>query len=85
MARCRRRAARRCVGSRVTALYALAAGALAVAAVFALAEPDRSLYSPLALSFLLAGASSTLVALTVTPALSALLLGRPDRSPPRHR
>ena len=72
-----------CVGSRITALYALAAGALAVAAVFALAEPDRSLYSPLAVSFLLAVASSMLVALTVTPALSALLLGRDRALPPR--
>ena len=70
------------VAARSTALYSVAAGALAVVAVFALAEPARSLISPLAVSFLLAIAASLLVALTVTPALGALLLGR-DRPRPR--
>jgi Cu/Ag efflux pump CusA len=69
--------------ARVVGLYALVVGALAVAAVFTMAEPGRSLYSPLAVAFLLAVAASMLVALTVTPAMSALLLGR-DRARPPH-
>ena len=52
------------------------------ARVRAMAEPARSLYSPLAVAFLLAVAASMLVALTVTPALSALLLGRGRARPP---
>lgn len=77
----------RVVEPRGTALYAVVAGALAVVAVFALREPDRSLYAPVALAYLLAVAASMLVALTLTPALSALLLdgGRARRWPVSRR
>lgn len=58
---------------RTAVLYAGAAGVLAVLPILVLGGQQRALYSPLAIAYVIAVAASTLVALTVTPALCTLL------------
>jgi CzcA family heavy metal efflux pump len=67
---------------RGTVVFGTLVAALVVAPAFFLEEPSGLFYRPLALSYLLALAASTLVALTVTPAMSMLLLGN---APPESR
>jgi Cu/Ag efflux pump CusA len=62
------------VDVRTAALYAGAAGLLAALPVLVLGGQQRALYSPLVLAYVIAVAASTLVALTVTPALCSFLL-----------
>jgi CzcA family heavy metal efflux pump len=59
---------------RGTVIFGTLVAALAVAPVFFVEDMSGLFYRPLALSYLLALAASTVVALTVTPALSLLLL-----------
>lgn len=62
--------------SRRTALYASLIVILAVVPVFFMGGVAGAFFEPLALSYVLAVVSSMLVALTVTPALCLLLLGK---------
>ncbi|HTK64382.1 MAG TPA: efflux RND transporter permease subunit [Pseudonocardia sp.] len=64
---------------RSAVLYAVAAGLLVVLPVLVLGGQQRALYSPLVIAYAIAVAASTIVALTVTPALCTLLL-RGDRA-----
>jgi CzcA family heavy metal efflux pump len=77
------------VDSRRTALYATLIVILAVVPVFFMGGVSGAFFEPLALSYVLAVLASMVVALTVTPALSLLLLGQAspgDRaSPPAAR
>ena len=57
-------------------VYATFVLALTIAPVLALSGLQGAFFSPLALAFLLAVMASLLMAITVTPALSLLLLGR---------
>ncbi len=63
--------------ARSAIIYATAITALAVVPVFFLGGQAREFYRPLALAYLIAVAASMLVALTVTPALSVLMLSGP--------
>jgi Cu/Ag efflux pump CusA len=71
---------------RSAALYAVAAGLLVVLPAVVIGGQQRALYSPLVIAYAIAVAASTIVALTVTPALCTLLLrgeraARAERSP----
>ncbi len=75
------------LGARTAVLYAVAGGLLVVLPIFVVGGQQRALYSPLAISYAIAVAASTLVALTVTPALCTFLLRtgsvRAERNPLR--
>ena len=62
--------------TRSTAIYATLIVILAVMPVFFLGGASGAFFEPLALSYLAAVAASTVVAFTVTPALSLMLLGK---------
>jgi CzcA family heavy metal efflux pump len=64
------------VEMRGTLLFGTLIAALAVAPVFLMEGTSGLFYQPLALSYVLALLASTVVALTLTPALSILLLAR---------
>ncbi|MGH8846134.1 MAG: efflux RND transporter permease subunit [Polaromonas sp.] len=65
--------------SRRDALYATLIVVLSVMPIFFMGGLSGAFFEPLALSYLLAAAASMVVALTVTPALSLMLLGKASR------
>lgn len=65
--------------SRRAALYASLIVVLAALPIFFMGGVAGAFFEPLGLAYVLAVLASMLVALTVTPAASALLLGRPTR------
>ncbi len=70
--------------TRSVTIYATLIVVLAVTPIFFMAGVSGAFFEPLALSYLLTVAASMVVALTVTPALSLLLLGKargPGESP----
>jgi len=66
--------------TRSASLYAMLIVMLAVIPIFFMGGVSGSFFEPFALSYLLAVAASMLVALTVTPALSVMLLGKGGRA-----
>ena len=69
------------LASQRDALYAALIVLLAVAPVFFMGGVSGAFFEPLAVSYVLAVAASMVVALTVTPALSVMLLGTTARAP----
>src|SRR5204863_314335 len=67
--------------TRSASVYAMAIVMLAVTPIFFMGGVSGAFFEPLALAYLLAVAASMLVALTVTPVLSLMLLGKGGRSP----
>jgi CzcA family heavy metal efflux pump len=67
--------------TRSVAIYAALIVMLAVTPIFFVGGVSGAFFEPLALSYVLAVGASMLVALTVTPALSVLLLGKASRGP----
>ena len=66
--------------TRSASVYAMAIVMLAVTPIFFMGGVSGAFFEPLALAYLLAVAASMLVALTVTPVLSLMLLGKGGRS-----
>ena len=66
--------------TRSASVYALAIVMLAVTPIFFMGGVSGAFFEPLALAYLLAVAASMLVALTVTPVLSLMLLGKGGRA-----
>ena len=66
--------------TRGASVYAMAIVMLAVTPIFFMGGVSGSFFEPLALAYLLAVAASMLVALTVTPVLSLMLLGKGGRA-----
>jgi CzcA family heavy metal efflux pump len=66
--------------TRSIAIYATLIVILAVTPVFFLGGASGAFFEPLALSYLVAVVASTVVALTVTPALSLMFLGKSARA-----
>ncbi len=62
--------------TRRVAIYATLIVVLAVMPIFVMGGVSGAFFEPLAVSYLLAVVASTVVALTVTPALSVILLGK---------
>src|SRR6266480_164972 len=66
--------------TRSASVYAMAIVMLAVTPIFFMGGVSGAFFEPLALAYLLAVAASMLVALTVTPVLRLMLLGKGGRS-----
>jgi len=66
--------------TRGASVYAMAIVMLAVTPIFFMGGVSGSFFEPFALAYLLAVAASMLVALTVTPVLSLMLLGKGGRA-----
>ncbi len=65
--------------TRSVMIYATLIVALAVVPIFFMGGLSGAFFEPLAISYLLAVAASMVIALTLTPALSMILLGRTSR------
>lgn len=65
--------------TRSAAIYATLIVMLAVMPIFFMGGVSGAFFAPLALSYVLAVAASMIVALTITPALSLMLLGKSSR------
>jgi len=64
------------LAARGAVLFPIAITVLVVAPVFFLGGQERAFYQPMALAYVFAVLASTVIALTVTPALAVLLLSR---------
>lgn len=72
-----------CVEVRSSVVYATFIIALVFLPVMSLGGLEGKIFSPLAVAYLIALMGSLLVALTVTPAMCAILLTNPKRIPPK--